>query len=76
VVGGILTNKKKAKGIEISHWKTGEAVDFQAVDPEESDYVDQVFPESYEAEIVEESEITVRKCPTKTQNEKKFTKKN
>jgi len=32
MVGGILTNKKKAEGIEISHWKTGEADNFGSLD--------------------------------------------
>jgi len=41
-----MKDKRKAKGIESTHWKIGEAGNFQAMDPQEADYADQIFPKA------------------------------
>jgi hypothetical protein len=41
--------KNKKRGIEISHWKVGDAADFQAVEPTE-EYPDEEYREPLRAD--------------------------
>lgn len=60
-----MKTKNKTKGIEISHWKTGDADDFHAMDFEEVDCVDQEFPETDETELMDKNETIIRDRPTR-----------